>query len=161
MTAASFDPTAYKRNTRDQWYESGAGYAAWGDTVQSIIRPAAEHMMDTIGLQVGNSVLVLACGGGALTLMLTERVGEEGDVLATDLSPGMVALAKANLDRAGWSQVEVREMDGEVLDIGDRRFDRVCRASHSCSAPIPRRRFELRSGRSLEAAPETCWPPAA
>lgn len=123
MTPPSFDPTVYKRNTREQWDASGAGYDAWGETIRSLIGPAAEHMMETIGLHEGNSVLELACGGGVLTLLLAERVGAEGHVLATDLSPGMVELAKANLDRAGWSQVEVREMDGEAFDIGDQHFD--------------------------------------
>jgi len=125
MTDRPFDPRAYKRNTRDQWDASGAGYDAWGATIQSLIRPAAEHMMDSIGLQKGDSVLELACGGGALTLLLAERVGGEGRVLATDLSPGMVALARTNLGEARCSQVEVREMDGEVVDVGDRRFDSV------------------------------------
>ena len=125
MTAPSFDPSVYKRNTREQWDASGAGYDAWGETIQSLIRPAAEHMMEAMDLHEGSSVLELACGGGALTMLLAERVGSEGHVLATDLSPGMVALAKGNLERAGWSQVQVREMDGEAFDIGDERFDAV------------------------------------
>ncbi len=125
MTEPSFDPSAYKRTTREQWDASGAGYDAWGSTIQSLIRPAADHMMETMGLDGGSSVLELACGSGALTVLLAEWVGPEGRVLATDLSPGMVELTRANVDRAGWSHVEVREMDGEVLDVGDQRFDSV------------------------------------
>ena len=41
MTEPSFDASGYKRNTRDQWDASGAGYDAWGATIQSLIRPAA------------------------------------------------------------------------------------------------------------------------
>ena len=93
--------------------------------MQSLIRPAAEHLMDAMGLREGSSVLELACGSGAFTLLLAEQVGPDGHIVATDLSPGMVALAQANVDRAGCSQVEVREMDGEALDIGDQRFDSV------------------------------------
>jgi SAM-dependent methyltransferase len=125
MTSSSFDPTVYKRSTREQWDASGAGYDAWGDTILSLVEPAAKHMMEIMDLHKGSSVLELACGGGVLTRLLAERVGDEGHVLATDLSPGMVALAKANLDRAGCSQVEVREMDGEAFDIGDHRIDSV------------------------------------
>lgn len=125
MTESSFDPSAYKRTTREQWDASGAGYDAWGSTIQSLVGPAADHMMEAMGLGSGSSVLELACGSGAVTLLLAERVGLEGSVLATDLSPGMVELTRANVDRAGWSQVEVREMDGEVLDVGDQRFDSV------------------------------------
>jgi SAM-dependent methyltransferase len=125
MTEPSFDASDYKRNTRDQWDASGAGYDAWGATIQSVIRPAAEQLMETIGLRAGSSALELACGSGALTLLLAERVGVGGRVLATDLSAGMVALSRVNVDRAGWSHVEVAEMDGEAFDIGGQRFDAV------------------------------------
>lgn len=125
MTHSSFDPSAYKQTTRDQWNASGAGYDAWGATIQSMIRPAAEQMLETMGVDEGSSVLELACGSGAFTQLLAERVGADGHVLATDLSPGMVALARANADRAGLSQVEVREMDGEVFEFGEQRFDSV------------------------------------
>lgn len=125
MADASFDPSVYKRTTRDQWDVSGAGYDAWGATIQSMIRPSAEHMMDAMGIEEGSSVLELACGSGAFTQLLAERVGADGRVAATDLSPGMVALAAANADRAGLSQVDVREMDGEALEFGEQRFDSV------------------------------------
>ncbi len=125
MAEPSFDPSGYKRVTRDQWDASGAGYDAWGGTLQALIRPAAEHLMDAMGLRQGNLVLELACGSGTFTLLLAERIGAGGQLLATDLSPGMVALARGNVERAGWPHVEVREMDGETLDIGDRRFDAV------------------------------------
>ena len=125
VAESSFDPAAYKRTTREQWDVSGAGYDAWGATIQSLIRPAAEHMMDAMGIDEGSSVLELACGSGAFTHLLAERVGTDGHVVATDLSPGMVALAGANADRAGFTQVEVREMDGEALEFGEQRFDAV------------------------------------
>ena len=125
MANASFDPTAYKRTTREQWDASGAGYDAWGATVQSMIRPSAEHMMDAMGIEEGDSVLELACGSGAFTQLLAQRVGADGRVLATDLSPSMVALASANADRAGLSQVDGREMDGEAFEFDEQRFDSV------------------------------------
>ena len=125
VAESSFDPSAYKRTTREQWDVSGAGYDAWGATIQSMIRPAAEHMMDAMGIDEGRSVLELACGSGAFTHLLAERVGTDGHVVATDLSPGMVALAGANADRAGLTQVDVREMDGEALEFGEQRFDAV------------------------------------
>ena len=125
MADSPFDPSTYKRTTREQWDASGPGYDAWRATIQSLIRPAAEHTMNATGVEEGSSVLELACGGGAFTHLLAERVGADGHVLATDLSPGMVALAKANAHRAGLSQVDVREMDGEVFEFDEQRFDSV------------------------------------
>ena len=57
MADSSFDPSTYKRTTRDQWDASGAGYDAWGATIQSVIRPAAEEMLETMGVDEGSSVL--------------------------------------------------------------------------------------------------------
>lgn len=59
----------------------------------------------------------------------------------------MVGLAKANLDRAGSSQVEVREMDGEEFDIGDRRFDAVVSSLGLMFFPEPESslRFQVRA----------------
>lgn len=125
MVDSSFDPSAYKRSTRDQWDASGAGYDAWGTTIQSLIRPAAEQLIEAMAIGEGSSVLELACGSGAFTELLAERVGADGHVLATDLSPGMVALAQGNADRAGLSQVDVREMDGEAFVFDVQRFDAV------------------------------------
>mgnify|MGYP001815755396 CR=1 FL=1 len=137
MADSSFDPSAYKRTTRDQWNASGAGYDAWGATIQSVIRPAAEQMMESMGVDEGSSVLELACGSGAFTQLLAERVGADGHVLATDLSPGMVALAGANADRAGLSQVDVREMDGEVFEFDEQRFDSVVSSLGLMFVPDP------------------------
>jgi len=122
---APFDASDYKRTTREQWDASGAGYDAWGATIQSLIRPAAERTMEETGVEAGSSVLELACGSGAFTHLLAERVGADGHVLATDLSPGMVALGRANAERAGLEQVDVREMDGEVFEFDEPRFNSV------------------------------------
>jgi len=149
MADSSFDPSAYKRTTRDQWDASGAGYDAWGATIQSMIRPSAEHMMDAMGIEKGSSVLELACGSGAFTQLLAERVGADGRIVATDLSPGMVALAGANADRSGLSQVEVREMDGEVFEFHGQRFDAVVSSLGLMFFPNPE--SSLRAQRSVLA----------
>ena len=149
MADSSFDPSAYKRTTRDQWDASGAGYDAWGATIQSMIRPAADEMLETMGVGEGSSVLELACGSGAFTQLVAERVGADGHVVATDLSPGMVALARANADRSGLSQVEVREMDGEVFEFHGQRFDAVVSSLGLMFFPDPE--SSLRAQRSVLA----------
>ena len=51
-----------------------------------------------------------------------------GDVLATDLSPAIVALARDNAARAGFEHVETRVADGEDLGVPEASFDAaLCR----------------------------------
>ena len=57
-----------------------------------------------------------------------ERVGPGGYVLATDISEGIVELARQVAQERGFKHVETRTMDGEKLDLPDDTFDTVlCR----------------------------------
>lgn len=57
-----------------------------------------------------------------------ERVGPGGCVLATDISEGIVELARQLAHERGLKQVKTRAMDGEKPDLADGTFDAVlCR----------------------------------
>ena len=78
--------------------------------------------------QAGARVLDVAAGAGDQTLALAQEVGAQGYVLATDLSPAIVALARDNAERAGFAHVETRVADGEDLGVPEASFDAaVCR----------------------------------
>ncbi len=118
-----FDPDRIKSATRDQWNRSGAGYNAWGEVLRQLVAPAGERMMELAGVGPGCRVLELAAGGGVLTLQLAARVGSGGHVLATDLSPEILAFAQENAQSAGFETVETREMDGEAVDVREASHD--------------------------------------
>jgi len=120
-----FDTVGYKEATRAQWNESGGGYAAWGDQIAALSRPAVDRMCERAGISTGKRVLELAAGAGAQTVMLAERVGPEGSVLATDLAPGILSHARALIEARGITNVQLKELDGECVDVGDDRFDAV------------------------------------
>ncbi len=80
------------------------------------------------GVGPGACVLDVAAGAGDQTLALARAVGPRGHVLATDLSPAILALARANAARAGYVHVETRVADGEDLGVPEAFFDAaVCR----------------------------------
>lgn len=73
-------------------------------------------------------VLDVAAGAGDQTLEIARRVGPNGYVLATDLSPVILELARGNARRAGYSTVEFKAIDGEKLDLPKASFDAaICR----------------------------------
>jgi len=125
MTESGFDPIAYKGTTLDQWEAAAAAWHRWAPTLRAWLGPATERMLDLARVGTGCRVLDVAAGAGDQTLQTAERVGPNGKVLATDLSPTILQFAAAEAKRAGLSNVETRVMDGEALELGDESFDVV------------------------------------
>lgn len=114
----------------DHWNRvSGKGV----DLVEKLpSRDAYAHLIrTTLGLRPGDRVLDLGCGAGTHLPVLREEVGQEGQVLALDYSPKMVARATARA--AAWPNVEVRQADATTEPLGTDAFDAVL-ASFSISA---------------------------
>ena len=90
--------------------------------------PATELMLDLADVRIGSRVLDVAAGTGDQTLFAARRVGPNGYVLATDISPGMLNAAAEAARKAGLTNVETRVMDAESLDLDEDSFDAViCR----------------------------------
>jgi SAM-dependent methyltransferase len=121
----TFDPEAYKQTTREQWQRAAEPWHAWGPTIESWLGEATELMLDMAGIERGSRVLDIAAGAGGQTLRAAERVGPTGAVLATDISPGILAYAERAARAAGLANVATREMDGEELDVEAGSFDAV------------------------------------
>jgi ubiquinone/menaquinone biosynthesis C-methylase UbiE len=92
--------------------------------------PATEMMLDLANLRVGDRVLDVAAGTGDQTIMVAQRVGPNGYVLATDISANMLNLAADAAREAGFTNVETRVMDAENIDLEVDSFNAaVCRSS--------------------------------
>src|SRR5512145_2310642 len=87
--------------------------------------PATQMMLDLAEVRTGSRVLDVAAGTGDQTLMAAERVGPTGYVLATDISANMLKLAADAAREAGFTNVEVRKMDAENIDLDENSFDAV------------------------------------
>ncbi|MFD1674547.1 methyltransferase domain-containing protein [Alicyclobacillus fodiniaquatilis] len=101
------------------------------DTIFNALAPTAHEIRrDLIALsqiQPDMKVLELGCGTGALTLEdgLYKAVGEHGQVIATDPSPGMLsrAASKGRIFQA--TNVEFIQASAEHLPFADNTFDAV------------------------------------
>jgi SAM-dependent methyltransferase len=125
-TSIIFDPIKFKTTTRAQWEKAAEAWHRWGPFLGEWLGPATDRMLDLAGIQTGNRVLDVAAGAGEQTLRAAHRVGPDGHVLATDISPAILEYAAATAREAGLSQVVTRELDGEVLDeLPAEAFDAV------------------------------------
>lgn len=119
------DLQAFKAAMRDQWDRSAQGWNNHAAPIGAWLARATDAMLEMAGVGPGARVLDVAAGSGEQTLTIADRVGPSGFVLATDLSPAIVALAQANAQRAGHSHVQVQVADGEQLGVEAASFDAV------------------------------------
>ncbi len=76
-------------------------------------------------LQPGETVVDLGSGGGLDCFLSAQRVGPAGRVIGVDMTPEMLAKARANAQRLGMSNVEFREGYIEHLPVSDGEADVV------------------------------------
>ncbi len=67
--------------------------------------------VDRLNLRLGEHVLEIGCGTGRNFPYLSKAVGPHGRVYGVDISPGMLARARALCDRNQWRNVELIEDD--------------------------------------------------
>jgi SAM-dependent methyltransferase len=80
----------------------------------------------TLGrLEPGERVLDVGCGAGTDSLVAALMVGPEGSVTGIDMTPEMLAKARAAAGELGADNVEFVESEAERLPFADESFDVV------------------------------------
>ena len=112
----------------ERWERMAPGWKATRASFQHIVEPVSHWMVDAIDPQPGQRILELAAGIGDTGLLAAERVGPEGSVLITDATEGMVAAARERAEEVGATNVELRTMQAEWIDLPAASVDGVlCR----------------------------------
>jgi ubiquinone/menaquinone biosynthesis C-methylase UbiE len=113
---------------RAQWNQMAKGWSDSSVVIRPWLQEATQAMLGMAGVKSGCHVLDMAAGAGDQTLDIAERVGPQGYVLATDLSPDILKFAAQQAAAAGYRNIETRVSDGEKLQVKDAQFDAVvCR----------------------------------
>lgn len=124
-TTAVFDPIKYKETTRQQWQTAATAWHAWNPVLDQWLGASTEAMLDLAKVGPGQHVLDVAAGAGGQTVSAARRVGPTGHVLATDISPNILAYAQQVAQAAGLSNIQTQVADGEALDLPADSFDAV------------------------------------
>lgn len=81
--------------------------------------------VDALDLNPGDRVLDVGCGTGLNLGLLVQAVGEQGQIVALDYSPGMLERARRRVERNGWRNVRLVQGDAAVLAGIEGPFDGV------------------------------------
>lgn len=76
-------------------------------------------------LRLGQTVLDLGSGAGIDCFLAAREVGPTGRVIGVDMTPEMVARARANAEKGGYANVEFRLGEIEALPVADGTVDVV------------------------------------
>ncbi|MCP4402912.1 MAG: arsenite methyltransferase [bacterium] len=74
-------------------------------------------------LQLGETVIDLGSGGGFDCFLAAKAVGDTGQVIGVDMTPEMIAKARANAEKAGVANVDFRLGEIEHLPVADNSTD--------------------------------------
>jgi ubiquinone/menaquinone biosynthesis C-methylase UbiE len=95
------------------------GWQKWWKTFEKDAQKVNERLVDLAEIKQGDRVIDIATGIGEPAITAAKKVGGEGYVLATDISPQMLAIAKERTVSLGLQNiVEFKEVDAEkILDL--------------------------------------------
>ena len=103
--------------------EEGRHWRSEAARYDEINRVFGEALIDAAHLSPGERVLDVGCGAGAIALEAARRVHPGGAVLAVDISPDLVAVARDRVASAGAEEVVLVEADAAAYPYDEEAFD--------------------------------------
>jgi cyclopropane fatty-acyl-phospholipid synthase-like methyltransferase len=97
---------------RAQWEDAAGAWHSWGPTLEDWLGEATTLMLDAADVATGSAVLDVAAAAGGQTLAAARRAGADGHVLATDISPAILAYTAATATAAGLTNVRTGSWTG-------------------------------------------------
>lgn len=108
---------------RKTWEAAAPGWAKWEHAFTRAFSDATDVLVDMAGVAPGMRVLDIACGTGSQTMRAAERVGQSGQVVASDISATMLDHVSRTAAEAGFDNIETLASDAEDLPADLDPFD--------------------------------------
>lgn len=100
---------------------------------QSMLAPRVEaRMLQDAAVQKHENVLEIGAGSGYMAALLAHRAQR---VISLEINPELAAMARANLQKAGIHNAEVREFDGSKGSSADGPFDVIVMSGSVAEVP--------------------------
>jgi len=116
-----------REQQKEVWNRFSPGWKKWDDLTMDFLKPMGDEIIHLIKPKDIDMVLDVASGTGEPALTIATKL-RGGLVVATDLSEGMLAIARENAVRRGIKNLEIVACDVSELPFPDNSFDSVsCR----------------------------------
>jgi ubiquinone/menaquinone biosynthesis C-methylase UbiE len=119
----------YKIEERQSWNSVANNWQKWWKTIERSAEKVSKRLIELAEIKPGSRVLDIATGIGEPSTTAANLVGKSGYILATDISPQMLSVAKQRAISLGLQDViEFKEGDAETIDLPPSTFDAaLCR----------------------------------
>jgi ubiquinone/menaquinone biosynthesis C-methylase UbiE len=127
---STVDSKQYKEGQRQSWDSVAQEWKKWWRTIEIGAEGISRRLIELAGIKPDSKVLDIATGIGEPSITAAKKVGGgSGHVLATDISPQMLSIARQRAASLGLQDViEFKEGDAETISLSDSAFDAVlCR----------------------------------
>jgi len=129
----------------DLWQELAPRWERGRELLWDSTRTVSEWLVDRLDPRPGQTVLDLAAGTGETGFLVAPRLGREGRLITSDLSPSMLEAAERVARFFGVTNAEFRLLDTERIDLPDASVDGVvCRFGYVLKGEPPRALAEVR-----------------
>jgi ubiquinone/menaquinone biosynthesis C-methylase UbiE len=126
---STLDSKQYKEEERQKWDNIASGWQRWWKPIERGAEKVSRRLIELAEIKEGSKVLDIATGIGEPSITVAHQVGKSGHILAIDISPYMLSIAKQRAISLGLQDViEFREGDAETIDLPPSTFDAaLCR----------------------------------
>ena len=118
----------FKAQQRQMWDNAAAGWQTWWETIERGAQKVSDKIVQLAEIKQGDRVLDIATGIGEPAVTAAKKVLPNGNIIAIDISPQMLAIARTRAKSLGLDGImEFRESDGEKIDLPDQttKFDAI------------------------------------
>jgi len=114
-------------NQKNSWNKFSPGWKKWDDLTMNFLKPYGNEIIKYLNLNDSAHVLDIAAGTGEPGLTIAPML-RDGKVIVTDLSEGMLEIAKTKAEQKGIKNLETMVADACELPFEDNSFDALsCR----------------------------------
>ncbi|MDQ3848809.1 MAG: class I SAM-dependent methyltransferase, partial [Thermoproteota archaeon] len=116
----TFNSDEFKAQQRQMWNNAAAGRQAWWGTIERGAQKVSDKIVRLAEIKPADSVLDIATGIGEPAVTAAKKVMPNGKVVAIDISPQMLEIAKTRAAYLGLDGIiDFRESDGEKIELPD------------------------------------------
>lgn len=131
--------SANKIQQQKDWDTVAPGWQKWWKTFEKGGQKVNDKLIELAEIKAGQRVLDIATGIGEPALTACRIVGDSGYILATDISPAMLAIGKERARRHGSKNIEFKDGDAATVVLPSSYFDAaLCRWGLMFVPNIPR-----------------------